>query len=49
MKFTVELKALIKMLQCVGKKAPAQKRREKQVRLSACAARMQYNKEKENS
>ncbi|HNU99811.1 MAG TPA: hypothetical protein PKK20_07705 [Verrucomicrobiota bacterium] len=40
MRFTVERKALVKMLQCVGKKAPSQKRREKQVRLSACAARV---------
>jgi hypothetical protein len=40
MKFTVGRKAPVKMLQCVGKKAPSQKRREKQVRLSACAARV---------
>ena len=40
MKFTVERKALVKMLQCVGKKHPTQTRRDKQVRLSACAARV---------
>jgi len=40
MKFTIELPTLVKMLQCVGKKAPAQKRRDKQVRLFACAARV---------
>jgi hypothetical protein len=35
MKFTVERKALVKMLQCVEKKRPTQTRRDKQVRLSA--------------
>jgi hypothetical protein len=40
MKFTVDRKALVKMLQCVGKKHPTQTRRDKQVRLSACAARV---------
>ena len=40
MKFTVERKALVKMLQCVGKKHPTQTRRDKQVRLYACAARV---------
>ena len=40
MKFTIERKALVKMLQCVGKKHPTQTRRDKQVRLSACAARV---------
>ena len=35
MKFTVERKALVKMLQCVGKKHPTQTRRDKQVRLFA--------------
>ena len=36
----VERAALVKMLQCVGTKAPAQKRRDKQIRLFACAARV---------
>jgi hypothetical protein len=40
MKFTVDRAALVKMLQSVAKKAPAQKRRDKNVRLSACAARV---------
>ena len=40
MRFTVERKALVKMVQCVGKKVPSQKRRENRVRLSACAARV---------
>jgi hypothetical protein len=33
MKFTVERKALVKMPQCVGKKAPSQNRREKPAHL----------------
>lgn len=40
MKFTVERATLVKMLELVGRKAPTQKRRDKQVRLSACAARV---------
>ena len=40
MKFTVERSTLIKMLQLVGRKMPAQKRRDQQVRLSAWAARV---------
>jgi hypothetical protein len=40
MKFTVEREALVKMLQYVGKKHPTQTRHDKQVRLSACAARV---------
>lgn len=40
MKFTVERAALVKMLELVGKKMPGQKRRDKTVRLSACAARV---------
>ena len=40
MKFTVERAALVKMLELVGKPAVARKWRDKQVRLSACAARV---------
>ena len=40
MKFTVERKLLVKMLQCIGKKHPTQTRRDEQVLLSACAARV---------
>ncbi len=40
MRFTVERAALVKMLELVGKKMPGQKRRDKSVRLSACAARV---------
>jgi hypothetical protein len=43
MKFTVERKALVKMLQCVGKKHPTQTRRDKQVRLFACTARASFS------
>ena len=38
MKFTLERATLVKMLELVGKQAPAKKRRDKQVRLSACTA-----------
>ena len=40
MKFTVERAVPVKMLELVGKKTPTQKRRDKSVRLSACAARV---------
>ncbi len=40
MKFTVERLALVKMLQLTARKSPMRKRRDKQVRLSACAARV---------
>ena len=40
MKFTVEQKALLKMLKLVGKKMPYAKRSDPVVRLSACAARV---------
>jgi hypothetical protein len=40
MKFTVERIALVKMLEVIGRKAPAKKWRDKEVRLSACAARV---------
>ena len=40
MKFTIERTALIKLLELVAKKMPGQKRRDKTVRLSACAARV---------
>lgn len=40
MKFTVERAALVKMLELVGKQSPGRKSRDKEVRLSACAARV---------
>ena len=40
MKFTVERAALVKMLKLTGGKSPSQKRRDRLVRLSACAARV---------
>ena len=40
MKFTVERRALIKMLELIGRKAPSKKWRDKEVRLSACDARV---------
>jgi hypothetical protein len=40
MKFTLELPALVKMVQQVGKKMPGQKRADPALRLYACAARV---------
>jgi len=40
MKFTVEYRVLMKMLELVGKCMPGQKRADKSVKLSACAARV---------
>ena len=40
MKFTIDRRALVKMLELIGKKTPTQKRRDKQVRLFAFAARV---------
>jgi hypothetical protein len=40
MKFTIERRALVKMLEAIGRKAPSQKWRDKEVRLSACDARV---------
>ena len=40
MKFTVERAALVKMLKLTGGKSPSQKRKDRLVRLSACAARV---------
>jgi hypothetical protein len=40
MKFTVEYRVLMKMLELVGKRMPGQKRADANVKLSACAARV---------
>jgi len=40
MKFTLELPALIRIVQQVGKKMPGQKRADPALRLYACAARV---------
>jgi hypothetical protein len=40
MKFTIERAALVKMLEVIGRKAPSKKRRDKEMRLSACAPRV---------
>jgi Domain of unknown function (DUF6883) len=40
MKFTVDRAALVKMLEVIGRKAPSKKWRDKDVRLSACGARV---------
>ena len=40
MKFTVERRALIKMLEVIGRKAPSKKWRDKVVRLFACESRV---------
>jgi uncharacterized protein DUF6883 len=40
MKFTVERRALIKMLEVIGRKAPSKKWRDKEVRLAVCDARV---------
>jgi hypothetical protein len=40
MHFTIERKRLVKMLESVRRKAPGQKKRAKDVRLFACAARV---------
>jgi hypothetical protein len=40
MKFTVERRTLVRMLELIGPKAPSQTWRDKEVRLSACAARV---------
>jgi hypothetical protein len=38
MHFTIERKRLIKMLEAVRRKLPGQKKKDKEVRLFACAA-----------
>ncbi len=40
MKFTIERRTLIKMLEVVGRRAPSKTWRDKEVRLSACVARV---------
>lgn len=40
MQFTIELKRLIKMTESVRRKLPGQKKKDKHVRLYACAARV---------
>src|SRR5207302_1858419 len=40
MHFTIERKRLVKMLESVRRKLPGQKRKDKEVRLYACAARV---------
>jgi hypothetical protein len=40
MKFTIELRPFIKMIETVGKKMPGQKRSDPNLRLYACAARV---------
>ena len=40
MHFTIERKRLVKMLEIVRRKLPGQKRKDKEVRLYACAARV---------
>jgi hypothetical protein len=40
MKFTIERRALVKMLEVIGRKVPSKKWRDKEVRLSACDARV---------
>ena len=40
MKFTIERRALVRMLELISPKAPSQNWRDKEVRLSACAARV---------
>jgi hypothetical protein len=40
MHFTIERKRLVKMLESVRKKAPGQKKKAKEVRIFACAARV---------
>jgi len=40
MRFTIELKTLVKMVETVGKKMPGQKRAQNSLRLFACAARV---------
>jgi hypothetical protein len=40
MRFTIERKRLVKMLESVRRKLPGQKKKDKEVRLYACAARV---------
>src|SRR6185295_5518055 len=40
MKFTIERGAFVKMLELVSRKSPSKKWRDKEVKLSACAARV---------
>ena len=40
MKFTIERRALVRMLELIGPKAPSKMLRDREVRLSACAARV---------
>jgi hypothetical protein len=40
MKFTIERRTLVRMLELIGPKVPSKNRRDKEVRLSVCAARV---------
>jgi hypothetical protein len=46
MHFTIERKRLVKMLETVRRKLPGQKKKDKEVRLYACAARVFVQSEK---